>query len=232
MPSKRKKQKTASTTSRPLTQAEIWDDSALIRSWNDALAEYEYYHGIHARGEDVEEILRKAEAGELDDDGEDQPTTTATSAAWKPSQFEGGASATVDAIGVNGHVEGNEADAVTRAEDGEDAEEGEVVEQDEDGADVDAAHARPVPSAAHLDDSPTVSATGTAPLIGPGLPPGNADPGLNLDPAPVDNAPKEKGPPRSTSQDQTLENMKMAYYWAGYYSGLYDGQRQAQSQTQ
>lgn len=26
-------------------------------------------------------------------------------------------------------------------------------------------------------------------------------------------------------QDQTLENLKMAYYWAGYYSGLYDGQR-------
>jgi hypothetical protein len=26
--------------------------------------------------------------------------------------------------------------------------------------------------------------------------------------------------------DQILENVKMAYYWAGYYSGLYDGQRQ------
>lgn len=25
----------------PLTQEEIWDDSALIRSWNDALQEYE-----------------------------------------------------------------------------------------------------------------------------------------------------------------------------------------------
>jgi hypothetical protein len=31
-------------------------------------------------------------------------------------------------------------------------------------------------------------------------------------------------------QDQTLENLKMAYYWAGYYSGLYDGQQQAKSQ--
>ena len=26
--------------------------------------------------------------------------------------------------------------------------------------------------------------------------------------------------------NETLENVKMAYYWAGYYSGLYDQQRQ------
>lgn len=43
---------------------EIWDDSALIRSWNQAVEEYEYYHSIHARGEDVDEILRKAEEAE------------------------------------------------------------------------------------------------------------------------------------------------------------------------
>jgi hypothetical protein len=35
----------------------------------------------------------------------------------------------------------------------------------------------------------------------------------------------------SVAADQTLENIKMAYYWAGYYSGLYDGQRQVQVQT-
>ena len=38
--------------------------------------------------------------------------------------------------------------------------------------------------------------------------------------------------PADTSADQTLENLKMAYYWAGYYSGLYDAQRQPQSQSQ
>jgi hypothetical protein len=27
-------------------------------------------------------------------------------------------------------------------------------------------------------------------------------------------------------QDQILENIKMAYWWAGYYSGLYEGQQQ------
>lgn len=43
MPSKKKKQKTrhGEPGGGELSQAEIWDDSALIRSWNDALAEYE-----------------------------------------------------------------------------------------------------------------------------------------------------------------------------------------------
>jgi hypothetical protein len=60
---------------------EIWDDSALVDSWNDALEEYKVreragsprhqprpklilrqkYHSIKARGEDVEEVLRAAE---------------------------------------------------------------------------------------------------------------------------------------------------------------------------
>ena len=59
----------------------IWDDSALVDSWNDALEEYKVeqaryswsrqgkqklilgqkYHCIKARGEDVEEVLREAE---------------------------------------------------------------------------------------------------------------------------------------------------------------------------
>lgn len=41
---KNKKQKTkhhGSNHRGELSQAEIWDDSALIRSWNDAVAEYE-----------------------------------------------------------------------------------------------------------------------------------------------------------------------------------------------
>jgi hypothetical protein len=61
---------------------EIWDDSALVDSWNDALEEYKVresrkasktsteakltvtqkYHSIKARGEDVEEVLRMAES--------------------------------------------------------------------------------------------------------------------------------------------------------------------------
>ncbi|KAL8823982.1 MAG: hypothetical protein Q9191_005390 [Dirinaria sp. TL-2023a] len=45
-----------------LTQAEIWDDSALIKSWDDALEEYKLYHSVYARGERVEDVLREAEA--------------------------------------------------------------------------------------------------------------------------------------------------------------------------
>ncbi|KAF7115218.1 hypothetical protein CNMCM5793_001645 [Aspergillus hiratsukae] len=58
---------------RPLTQEEIWDDSALVQSWDEAVEEYKLYHSIHAKGENVEDILRAAEAAEsvaVDQDGE------------------------------------------------------------------------------------------------------------------------------------------------------------------
>jgi len=44
-----------------LSHAEIWDDSALVDSWNDAVEEYKHYHSIHARGERVEDILQMCE---------------------------------------------------------------------------------------------------------------------------------------------------------------------------
>ncbi|MCJ1377641.1 hypothetical protein MMC17_000737 [Xylographa soralifera] len=52
-----------------LSPEEIWDDSALIQSWDDALEEYKLYHSIHARGERVEDVLLAAQ-------GEDQLMTT------------------------------------------------------------------------------------------------------------------------------------------------------------
>lgn len=59
-----------------LSEAEVWDDSALVRSWDDALREYKVcfyilfqsrrpnvrfklYHSIHARGERVEDVLKE-----------------------------------------------------------------------------------------------------------------------------------------------------------------------------
>ncbi|THV54979.1 hypothetical protein BGAL_0016g00220 [Botrytis galanthina] len=39
------------------SHAEVWDDSTLVDSWNEALQEYEKYHSIHARGEKVEDVL-------------------------------------------------------------------------------------------------------------------------------------------------------------------------------
>ncbi|KAI9642769.1 hypothetical protein NHQ30_008501 [Ciborinia camelliae] len=43
------------------THAEVWDDSTLVNSWNEALEEYEKYHSIHARGEKVEDVLNAFE---------------------------------------------------------------------------------------------------------------------------------------------------------------------------
>ncbi|KAL1302855.1 hypothetical protein AAFC00_003186 [Neodothiora populina] len=45
---------------------EVWDDSALIDSWNEALEEYKKYHSIAAKGERVEDVLAVAEKAETD----------------------------------------------------------------------------------------------------------------------------------------------------------------------
>ncbi|KAL8965343.1 MAG: hypothetical protein Q9183_003904, partial [Haloplaca sp. 2 TL-2023] len=47
-----------------LSHEEVWDDSALIDSWDAALQEYQLYHSIHARGERVEDVVKEAEATE------------------------------------------------------------------------------------------------------------------------------------------------------------------------
>lgn len=60
-----------------MSHNEIWDDSALVDSWNDALEEYkvrqcchvrgldidpsQYYHSLHARGETVEDAIANHE---------------------------------------------------------------------------------------------------------------------------------------------------------------------------
>ncbi|UNI16118.1 hypothetical protein JDV02_002586 [Purpureocillium takamizusanense] len=35
----------------------VWDDSALVDSWNEALEEYKKYHSIHAKGGSVKDLL-------------------------------------------------------------------------------------------------------------------------------------------------------------------------------
>ncbi|KAI5284778.1 hypothetical protein KEM54_001078 [Ascosphaera aggregata] len=51
-----------------LTHAQIWDDSSLVQSWNEAAAEYKRYHSIHARGEDMDALLERYENGSLGND--------------------------------------------------------------------------------------------------------------------------------------------------------------------
>ncbi|KAI4720816.1 hypothetical protein E4T48_02928 [Aureobasidium sp. EXF-10727] len=47
-----------------LSDNEIWDDSALVQSWNEALEEYKKYHSMSARGERVDDVLDAAEKEE------------------------------------------------------------------------------------------------------------------------------------------------------------------------
>ncbi|KAK3186433.1 hypothetical protein K4F52_004734 [Lecanicillium sp. MT-2017a] len=47
-----------------LNQADMWDDSALVDSWNDALAEYKKYHSIHAKGGRVRDLEALSKARE------------------------------------------------------------------------------------------------------------------------------------------------------------------------
>ncbi|KAJ6440761.1 survival motor neuron protein (SMN) domain-containing protein [Purpureocillium lavendulum] len=49
----------------------VWDDSALVDSWNEALEEYKKYHSIHAKGGSVKDLL----AGD--------PSKSATTAAGR-----------------------------------------------------------------------------------------------------------------------------------------------------
>ncbi|EXK34933.1 hypothetical protein FOMG_10245 [Fusarium oxysporum f. sp. melonis 26406] len=61
-----------------LTQEEIWDDSALIDSWNEALQEYKKYHSIHAKGGSVRELEPQNRAEAEAESGSEQPQVTET----------------------------------------------------------------------------------------------------------------------------------------------------------
>ncbi|KAI4860802.1 hypothetical protein F4820DRAFT_435703 [Hypoxylon rubiginosum] len=47
-----------SNSNKPLSHNEMWDDSALVDSWNEALHEYEKYHSIHKNGGNVEDLIK------------------------------------------------------------------------------------------------------------------------------------------------------------------------------
>ncbi|KAG6060541.1 hypothetical protein E4U17_004091 [Claviceps sp. LM77 group G4] len=45
-----------------LSHEEVWDDSALIDSWNEALAEYKKYHSVFAKGGSVCDLPQPQES--------------------------------------------------------------------------------------------------------------------------------------------------------------------------
>ncbi|ORY64089.1 SMN family protein Smn1 [Pseudomassariella vexata] len=56
-----------------LTHDEIWDDRALVNSWNDALEEYKKYHSIHSKGGNVDDLVNpeKTATSDAKDGNED-----------------------------------------------------------------------------------------------------------------------------------------------------------------
>jgi hypothetical protein len=48
-----------------LQEKEMWDDSALIHTWDRALAEYKKYHSLQAQGKKLEDLVTAEEYAEL-----------------------------------------------------------------------------------------------------------------------------------------------------------------------
>ncbi|KAK3946177.1 survival motor neuron-like protein 1 [Diplogelasinospora grovesii] len=61
--------------SKEASHDEIWDDSALVDSWNEALDEYKKYHSVHAAGGAIEDIPGALK--ELETRWDAKPETTA-----------------------------------------------------------------------------------------------------------------------------------------------------------
>ncbi|KAF4971723.1 hypothetical protein FSARC_1522 [Fusarium sarcochroum] len=61
-----------------LSHEEVWDDSALIDSWNEALEEYKKYHSIHAKGGSVRDLETQSRAAVEAESETDQPRETKT----------------------------------------------------------------------------------------------------------------------------------------------------------
>ncbi|KAJ5144081.1 Survival motor neuron [Penicillium bovifimosum] len=160
-----------------LTHAEIWDDAALVQSWDDAVEEYEVshgtlsardlqltwwqlYHSVHAKGENLEEVLKKAEE-----------------------------SGTIDDVQVADKPDGTVADDHA------------VQPKDED-------------ISMNIDEQPSVSsnepAVESVATSGPGVSTAHAS-----------------MPHAVMANDETLKNLMMSWYYAGYYTGLHEGQQQA-----
>ncbi|KAI9756359.1 MAG: hypothetical protein M1815_003782 [Lichina confinis] len=158
-----------------LSNDEIWDDTALIQSWDDALEEYKLYHSIQARGERIEDVLIEATS-----------TATALGNAQKPR--------------ANVAEHSSETDHL---EDGEVQEAKETPEQ-----------AKP----SEVDDG--LQASRPAEAQSSAVDRRFHGEGASL---PANLA--------GQAQDEALQNLMMAWYYAGYYTGLHQGREQGKRST-
>ncbi|KGO36451.1 Survival motor neuron [Penicillium expansum] len=144
-----------------LTHAEVWDDSALVQSWDDAVEEYQHYWSIHAKGENVDDVLKEAEG-----------------------------------TGITPAVGYGDGESAKATDDNATKPENEDVPMTIDDHTSESA---PQPSQPVADASSAVS-TPAMPM-----------------PHPI----------MANVQDESLKNLMMSWYYAGYYTGLHEGQQQA-----
>lgn len=203
----------AKNANRPLTQEEIWDDSALVQSWDEAVEEYkvrplylsrdsyltqcqQLYHSIHAKGENVEDVLREAEAAEAAEDaGMEQD-------GQRPDEA---VEAMEDDVG--------EVPEVSRP----------LVRCKRSCLSDSFQAAEEPPTATDHQPSGTKHPAETAPTGAAAMP----HAALSQGSLPcIDLAPTIANF-RTSVQDEGLKNLMMAWYFAGYYTGLYEGQQRA-----
>ncbi|KAK4957950.1 hypothetical protein LTR10_004375 [Elasticomyces elasticus] len=92
------------------SHAEVWDDSALVNSWNEALEEYKKYHSLAAKGEKVELVLDRLEKGEVETG--DLEEVNATTSAGIPVLVNGNSTSSTNS--TNRPVEEGSLPAVTQ----------------------------------------------------------------------------------------------------------------------
>ncbi|CAI7641343.1 unnamed protein product [Penicillium glandicola] len=156
-----------------LTHAEVWDDSALVQSWDDAVEEYQHYWSIHAKGENVEDVLKEAE-----DNGIAPVIHPGQSGCTKAAEED-----TIQAM--------NEDVAMT----------------------IDEQTSEQTPQSA-LQTAPETAPEPSQPVVDTGS--GVSTPAMPM-PHPI----------MANVQDESMKNLMMSWYYAGYYTGLHEGQQQA-----
>ncbi|MCJ1310575.1 hypothetical protein MMC25_004240 [Agyrium rufum] len=151
-----------------------WDDSALIRSWDEALEEYKLYHSIHARGERIEDVLQAHADG-----AKAEPTQFHSHPTADEDMEDGEVYPKSKQTGPNFEVNGRR-DAQQEVIQDERLQSSQPEQQTRLASD-------------HLSQTKETIPSSLA---------------------------------RNSTQDDSMKNLMMSWYWAGYYTGLHEGSTQ------
>ncbi|TID13779.1 hypothetical protein E2P81_ATG01716 [Venturia nashicola] len=174
------------TTSINLADPGIWDDGALINSWNEALEEYKKYHSIHVQKQSLADVLTDEELLQLKIERRELRKGPAIAAVEMPKEtYEDNE----DDIAMDVSVDGDSNENITRSNS--------TVNQEQ-------APKTNAPKKPKETTASTATATAAAMPL----------PQVLLD----------------SVQEESLRNVMMSWYYAGYYTGLYEGQQKAKTQ--